>query len=243
MSESPEWVPVASVSKSHGVRGEVRLKLYNEDSRLLLELDEVLIRLPSGEEHEVSVDGARRANEAILMKLFSVDDKDRADSLRGAIILAKREDFPPAAEDEFYVHDALGSACFDSEADGAKIGTLKEVRDYPSVSALVITLLSGAEIEVPMTDHFVASIEVSKKSVMLQNLAQVMELHVAAQATAAKAAAHKAAQASHLAKSQSPTMAPTMAQAKRASERAPASKTPGNKTPGKDQKKDQRKAQ
>ena len=39
------------------MRGEVRLQLFNRDSDLLLDLDEVLVRFPDGDEHEVSVDG------------------------------------------------------------------------------------------------------------------------------------------------------------------------------------------
>jgi 16S rRNA processing protein RimM len=69
------WVPLAEVARPHGVRGEVRLRLFNRDSDLLLTLGEVLVRFPDGEEQEVSVDAARRANDAILMKLYSVDDQ------------------------------------------------------------------------------------------------------------------------------------------------------------------------
>ena len=76
---------------------------------MLLGRDEVLVRLPDGEEHEVSVDRARRADDAILMKLHSVDDRDRADELRGAHICVQRRDFPPLEEGEFYVCDVEGA--------------------------------------------------------------------------------------------------------------------------------------
>src|SRR5262249_47360760 len=83
---------------AHGVRGELRLRLFNKSSDILLEQDEVLVRLKDGEEHEVSVDGARRADEAILIKLHSVDDRDHAEDLRGALICVRRRDFPPPEE-------------------------------------------------------------------------------------------------------------------------------------------------
>ena len=82
MPKTPgNWVPLAEVLRPHGVRGEVRLKPYNRESDLLLDLEDVLLRMPDGEEHEVSVDGARRANDAVLMKLYSVDDRDHAAEL------------------------------------------------------------------------------------------------------------------------------------------------------------------
>ena len=61
MSED-RWIPLAEVARAHGVRGELRLRVFNSDSDILLGLDEVLIRFPNGDEHEVSVDAARRAS-------------------------------------------------------------------------------------------------------------------------------------------------------------------------------------
>ena len=63
------WVPLAEVMRPHGVQGELRLRLFNRDSDLLLDVEEVLVRFPEGDEQEVSVDAARRANDAILIKL------------------------------------------------------------------------------------------------------------------------------------------------------------------------------
>ena len=126
-----EWVPLAEVARPHGVRGELRLRLFNKDSDVLLERDEVLVRMKDGEEHEVSVDRARRADDAILMKLFSVEDRDRADERRGALICAKRADFPPLAVDEFYVCDAAGArVSFEgtSPRDGDRRSQLPERR-------------------------------------------------------------------------------------------------------------------
>ena len=38
MIEPDAWVPLAEVARPHGVRGELRLKLFNKDSDLLLKL-------------------------------------------------------------------------------------------------------------------------------------------------------------------------------------------------------------
>ncbi len=42
------WVPLAEVARPHGVRGELRLRPYNQDSDVLLDLDEVAVRIPAG---------------------------------------------------------------------------------------------------------------------------------------------------------------------------------------------------
>ena len=163
-----EWVPLAEVARPHGVRGEVRLRLFNKDSDVLLERDEVLVRLKEGGEHEVSVDRARRADDAILMKLYSIDDRERADELRGALICAKRGDFPALAADEFYVCDAEGANVV---CEGVVIGTVKDVRNYPSVDALVVKAIDGgAEWEIPLVDAFIASHDFAAGVVELKTL-------------------------------------------------------------------------
>jgi 16S rRNA processing protein RimM len=163
------WVPLAEVARPHGVRGEVRLKLYNADSDILLELDEVLVRLPEGEEHEVSVDGARRADQAILMKLHSIDDRDRAEELRGAVLCVQRSAFPPLEAGEFYACDVEGAEVL--APDGQALGRVRELRSYPSVDSLVVEAADGGKPwEIPLVAAFVRDVDVDAGKVSLSTL-------------------------------------------------------------------------
>jgi 16S rRNA processing protein RimM len=146
-----DWVPLAVVGRPHGVRGEVRAHPFNKDSSLLLELEEVLVRFPNGEEHEVSIDGAREGNDAILLKLHSVDDRDAADGIKGAHLLVKRGDFPPLDEGEFYACDVVGA---DAIIDGEVVGRVVELSSYPSVDILLVETKHG-RYEVPLVDPYV----------------------------------------------------------------------------------------
>ena len=161
-------MPLAEIARPHGVRGEVKLKVFNEESDLLLELDEVLVRLPSGEEHEVSVDVARRAGPGILMKLYSVDDRDRADELRGALVCARRREFPELAAGEFYACDVVGAKAFFEERE---LGTVRELQSFPAADTLVIDATDGGPpYEVPLVDAFVESVDVAAQVVKLRTL-------------------------------------------------------------------------
>jgi len=160
------WVPLAEVMRPHGVRGEVRLRPFNRDSDLLLDVDEVLVRFGAGDEQEVSVDGARRANDAILMKLHSVDDRDRAEELRGALLCVRREAFPPAGEGEFYACDLEGARVVTDE--GLELGRVTELRTYPSVDVLVLAAADGGKPwEVPLVEAFVRSVDTAAGLVTL----------------------------------------------------------------------------
>ncbi|MGH7271500.1 MAG: ribosome maturation factor RimM [Polyangiaceae bacterium] len=165
------WVPLAEVARPHGVRGEVRLRLYNSDSRLLLDLDEVLLRFSDGEEEEVSVDSVRRADDAILMKLYSVDDRNRAEDLRGAKICARRRDFPALEGGEFYACDVEGArVVVESEGGGAahELGRVIELRTYPATDVLLVAASdAGRPWEVPLVGAIVRSVDVAAGVVTL----------------------------------------------------------------------------
>jgi 16S rRNA processing protein RimM len=154
MTVAPRWIPLAEVARPHGVKGELRLKVYNQDSDILLDQDDVHLRLKDGTEQDVSVDRARRADDAILMKLHSVDDRDRADELRGAVISVDRRAFPPAEDGEFYVCDILGAKV--TVEAGAHLGEVKELRSYPTVDVLVIKAADGGkDWEIPLVAELV----------------------------------------------------------------------------------------
>jgi len=162
------WVPLAEIARPHGVKGELRLRLFNKTSDTLLGQDEVLVRLKDGEEHEVSVERARRADDAILMKLHSVDDRDRAEELRGALVCVRRRDFEDAESGEFYAIDVVGA---DVKLAGERIGTVAELVTYPSVEVLLVHADDGkGDWEVPLTEMYIARVDVEARLVELVSL-------------------------------------------------------------------------
>jgi 16S rRNA processing protein RimM len=170
MLASDAWVPLAEVARPHGVRGELRVRPFNRDSDLLLELDEVLVRFPDGDEQEVSVDGARRANDAILLKLHSVDDLDRAIELRGATLCGRRGEFPPLEAGEFYACDIEGARVVFG-ADERELGRVSELRTYPTVDVLVVSAADGGKPwEVPLVDSVVQRVDPAGGIVVLGTL-------------------------------------------------------------------------
>lgn len=165
-----DWVPLAVVGRPHGVRGEIRAHSFNKDSALLLELDEVLVRFVEGErkgeEHEVSIDHARQGNDAILLKLHGVDDRDGAEGVRSAQLLAKRSQFPALEDGEFYACDVIGA---DAIVDGKVVGKITGFTSYPSVDIFLIETDAG-RYEVPLVDPYVDTVDAANGRVVLRTL-------------------------------------------------------------------------
>ena len=153
--------------RPHGVRGEVRVRPHNADSDLLPTLSEVVLRATDGVERKVAVTGARRANDAWLLKFAGVTDRDGADALRGAQLCVPREALPSLDGGEFYVVDIVGARVFDAE--GVAVGTVDGITSYPSIEVLVVrrSATAGDTLELPLLDEFVARVDASAGEVHL----------------------------------------------------------------------------
>ena len=159
------YVPVAEVARPHGVQGELRLKVYNQGSDLLLRRPGVKLLLEGGEERDATLDTAREVNKAILIRLVGVDDRDAADALRGARIAVARDDFPPLDEGEFYACDLEGARAL--LPSGEEIGRVAGLTSYPTCDVLLVDRSTSGRLEVPLTDAYVASIDVARGLVEL----------------------------------------------------------------------------
>ncbi len=170
MLAGDRWVALGAVARPHGVRGELRVQPFNRDSELMLGLDEVLLRGQDGIERKVGVEWARGANDAILMKLESIDDREGADAVRGAHVCARREHFPALADGEFYVCDLQGARVVvrDGEAPEWELGRVRDLRTYPTVDTILVDAKEGGSPwEVPLVDSVVESVDPQANLVVL----------------------------------------------------------------------------
>lgn len=167
------WIPLAEVAKPHGVKGEVRLRLFNRDSGLL-----------SRSSRRSWFDSPMAMSMKVLhflmlrvrptIRFFSsslIDDRDRADELRGAILCARRRDFEPLEDGEFYFPRSSRVLVLVPEAEGEKqVGVVVEFRSHPSVETVVVRRTdTQAEHEVPLVDGFVKLVDPTRCAIWLHS--------------------------------------------------------------------------
>lgn len=162
--ESYDWVEVGCVTRPHGVRGELRVKLHNPESEILFDVDEVFVRQEDGSERLMAIRSARPAADGIVLLVFNaVTDRSGADAMRGATLHVSRRALPPTHEDEFYVHDILGARVVDE--DGTVFGEVIDYVSYPAVAVLVVQ--GEKRYEVPLIDDFVRRIDTDAKQIVV----------------------------------------------------------------------------
>ena len=137
-------IALAAVAGAHGIKGEVRLKLFADSVASLAAHDQLyvggnLLRLV-----------AVRDGKAPVAKFEGVNDRNAAEALRGALVEVDRAALPPLEDGEYYYADLIGLTCF-SEA-GETIGSVLAVENYGAGDLLDIELVDGGRAMIPFRD-------------------------------------------------------------------------------------------
>ena len=149
-----EAVVLGRLTKVHGLRGEIRLQLFNPESNSLRAGSEVLLQR-DGITTTATIESMRGHAERLLVKLRDHDGREAAEALRGAEVAVPRAALPDLASDEYYLVDLIGLRAVNES--GQPIGIIREVMEYPSVACLEIEDDTQAW-EVPVLERYVVDV-------------------------------------------------------------------------------------
>lgn len=138
-------VALAAVAGAHGVKGEVRLKLFSDSAASLARHEEVYV---GGAMRRLLF--ARDGGKTAIARFEGIDDRSSAEALRGSLVEVDRSALPPLEEGEYYHSDLVGLACVDRE--GQSVGTVVAVENFGAGDLLEVELLDRKRSLIPFRD-------------------------------------------------------------------------------------------
>ena len=136
-----DQVVLAAVIGAHGIRGEVRLKMFAESLESLRRHKTVIV---GGQALSlVSVKGEGTA----VARFAEIADRTAAEALRGAEVSVPRSALPPLGEGEYYHADLLGLVCVGQ--GGEPLGTVVAVENFGAGDLLEIERPDGKRAMIP----------------------------------------------------------------------------------------------
>lgn len=151
------YIEAGEIVTTHGVRGEVKVLSWLDSPEMLCEFDRCRI---SGREYVM--DSVRVQKTCNLVKLRGVDTMEDAQMLRGKTMELYREDI---SDELIFAAELVDVEVF---ADGASIGRIKEVLDYPGNSVYVVQ--GEREYLIPAVKEFILSTDLEKNQMQVKLL-------------------------------------------------------------------------
>lgn len=160
--EAEKRVCVGIITGAHGVRGALRIKSFTAEPA------DVASYGPLEDDS-----GARQFNlrligsakGVVIGKLAGIEDRDRAEALRGLRLYLRREALPPPEEDEYYHADLIGLEAV--LADGTPVGRVRAVHDFGAGDTLEIDRPEGPSVVVPFTRAVVPVVDIASGRLVL----------------------------------------------------------------------------
>ncbi|MGI8611024.1 MAG: ribosome maturation factor RimM [Sphingomicrobium sp.] len=137
-------IPLAAVAGAHGIKGEVRLKLFSDTSESLAQYAQLYV---GGAERRLLE--VRVAGKGAIARFEGIADRTAAESLRGSLVEVDRAALPPLGEGEYYHADLIGIPCADR--DGNPLGSVVAVENFGGGDLLEVEDERGRRSMIPFT--------------------------------------------------------------------------------------------
>lgn len=170
------FVPVGGVVKPHGIRGEFCIKSYADSPSLFSRVAALFLQKDTGRPQPFTVRSWREHKGLILVKLNGVDDRNRAEELRGRTVLVHEDDLPDLEEGEHYLYQMMG--CRVVLEDGTAVGVLENFFETAEQDTWVIVTDDGKEVLLPAVPEFVLDVDLDEELIVIDPPEGLLDIYL-----------------------------------------------------------------
>lgn len=151
-------IEIGKVIKAQGIKGEVKLACFVDDSIMLKNVKRMYIGTNVYAVEKLRCDGA-----FCYVLLDGVNDRNAAEALRNWTVYADKESVT-VPSDRYFINDLIG--CAVSTNDGKAVGVVKDVLQYGAADVF-ICINDGKEVSFPFLNNLVLSVNVNSKIIVV----------------------------------------------------------------------------
>ena len=149
-----DWIPVGRITRSHGLKGELKFFPSNRDDVILQRAQRVRLG-----ETQLKIESVRGAKSPFIIKFDGINNIEATKNLTGQELRVAREDFEPLPEGEYYHFEIEGLKAYD---DTGKYYGIVEVVIATGSNDVFAVRSEGKEWLIPMIDSVVQTIDIEK---------------------------------------------------------------------------------
>lgn len=165
-------IAVGKISKSIGLKGEVRVTLLTDSPDRFRTLKSVWIGGEESTATQFRIQSVRVSRAAVVMEVEKVRTRTAADALRGQFVFIADKDEVKPKKGSYFIHEIVGMMVVDEA--GVTIGTVQEVMQLPANDVWVVT--SGEkEFLIPAVKEVIRSVDVGRKKVVIRPMEGMLD--------------------------------------------------------------------
>ena len=160
---APALMIVGRVRKAHGIRGELLVEPITDAPDAVFVSGRRLFAGtatgdPSPDGQELHITAVRQHMASVRLTIAEVRDRRAAELWRGRFLLAPRDELPPPADDEVYLHELPGMQVV--HVDGRALGEVVDTYDLPQGMMLDVRPVNGGPTYfVPWSDEILVNVD------------------------------------------------------------------------------------
>jgi 16S rRNA processing protein RimM len=157
---SESLLEIGKIVGTHGLRGDLKVRLNSGEPEALLAAELITLHLPSGE--ELTAEPVRQSlhKGQVLLRLQGFESINQVEHLVGGQVMLPEEQLPELEEDEYYWSQLNGLQVVDRER--GPIGKLHQMFDTAAHDTYVVTGPYG-EVLIPAVGQFIQEIDLDQR--------------------------------------------------------------------------------
>ncbi len=171
-SNEPQMVMVGEIVRPHGLAGVVKVRTTTDDPQRFSLLEEVKLQRDGRTLGEYLVERVQIGNDEVFVKFQGVDDRNHAETLRGAGLMIPSEARVPAPADQYYHFEIIGLPAY--TAGGELLGEIVDIENFPAHDVWVIRH-GDRECLVPAVKAFIKDVDVQNRRVVIAPIPGLLE--------------------------------------------------------------------
>ena len=159
---SEERTVIGKIVGAHGVGGTMLLLPMTDYPERFLGMKELVLEFQGKPPmvFKVKVLSPYEGKNTFFLRLAGVDDRDKAETLKGALITVSREERVELSEDEYWIDDIVGLNVIE-KSSGLVLGEIEEVMSTGSNDVYIVKTPCGHKKAIPALSEVINTVDVA----------------------------------------------------------------------------------
>lgn len=157
-------IAVGRISKSVGIRGEVKVQLLTDHPQRFSKLKSVWIGEKEESAEKLTIESSRIQGFVVVLKFKEIDSCTDADTTQGRYIFISAKDIVAPPKGSFFIDDVIGMTVVSEE--GETIGTVKDILQMPANDVWVVHR-GTKEVLLPAVKEIIKVVDLKRKEIVI----------------------------------------------------------------------------